>query len=270
MKKLHLTSPLIVLAMLAVTTGAYAQSDLSERVLSALEVTDQRIEQAQMLVADSGHEIAEHEVQNAVDLQARARSEFARDELRFALDLTLRAKERADRAIALVRGLPDPDRVKAQLERTMEMLERARDQIEECDNEQARAMIHIAEEMQKRAIRAGDEGRYLAALQLTTSARERILKALRMCRMEENVQESADRALRRSDEVISRARDRLTRAEDEGQKVEQARQALERAASVQERAYGEFQAEHYAASLRLTQSARASAYRAIRLLSGRP
>jgi len=269
MKNSPLHKLMIVIGLLVVASTAHAQDDLRDRVMTAIEMTDLRIEQAETLVTDSGNEPAASELSIAIDLQGRAKAEFGRGQLRFALDLTLRAMERANRVIALIRGLPDPERVKEQLERTMELLDRARDQIEECDQQRARAMLNIAGEMQKRAIRSAEEGRYLAALQLTTSARERALNALRLCRMEDNVAESSERALRRTDEIIVRAQDQLARAEEDGSLNERAKQALERAESLQERAQSEFHGEHFKASLRLTQSARAFAHRAIRLVNAR-
>jgi hypothetical protein len=123
--------------------------------------------------------------------------------------------------------------------------------------------MRVAIAMQKRAEAAVGESRYLAALQLTMSARERALRALRLCNLEENLQDAAERALRRTDQVISRAHDIVA---DRG--TERAREMLTRAEGVENEAHAQFRAEHYAASLRMTQSARTLAYRAIRLSGG--
>jgi hypothetical protein len=249
---------------LASTSGVATAQDLTrERVQAELDRTDQRIEQAEIVVSSSNNEIAESALNDALRIQAQAKSAFAGGQLRLALDLTYRARTLALRAIALVRGLPDPDRVLAQLERTREMLERARDRIEECNEDRARSMLRAAFEMQARAEGAARAEHFLAAFQLTVSARERALRALRLCNVEENLRESADRALHRSDEVIVQAKDRVS-----GNPSESARQALSRAIELQDRAYGEFRMDHPKASLRLTQSARAFAFRAIRLSHG--
>jgi hypothetical protein len=258
------------------TTGwglAIAQESLGERVRIELDRTDERIELAQSLVVGADSDQAELEVTAAVTLQAQARSVYeqaaiATGDLQVrlfneCLDLTLKARARADRAISLIRGLPDPERVLAQVERTRELLDRARDRIEECGNERARALVRVAVEMQARAELAVRDSRYLAALQLTLSARERTLRALRLCNMEENLRETAERALRRTDEVLGRARDLVA---ERG--TEQAREILMRAERVQSEAHAQFRAEHFEASLRLTQSARTLAYRAIRLSGG--
>lgn len=262
MKPLHRLRLLLPLAvMIAIPAAAVAQDVTRDRVQTALELTDRRIEQAEMLLAGSDNERARGEVDLAIGIQAQARTAFGGTQLVLSMRLTLEARVHADRAIAILRG-PNPDGVLAQLERTRELLDRARERIEECDQLRARAMIRTAFEMQVRAETAAREGRFLAALQLTMSARERAHRALRLCRMDENLQESADRALQRTDQLIERARDRV------GEGSEQARQALARSIELQGRAWIEFRAGHFEASLRLTQSARAFTHRAIRLTGG--
>lgn len=256
---------LAVLALLAVvTTAAPAAAQTREEVQLAIERTDDLIARAQEIVSGTDNQQALDELGFAVRLQADARTQFAAGRLGLALDLTRRARLRADRAIALVRGLPDPDRVLVQLERTRELLDRVRERIEECDAERARALLRAAVDMQGRAEASAREGRYLAALQLTLSARERALRALRICNLEDNLHEAAERGLTRTDELIARARDLL---QDRGN--EQARVVLERAIEVQADAWSQFRIENFEASLRLTQSARTFAHRAIRLTIAR-
>lgn len=257
-----LVRALTLLVTLALPAAALAQDHTPDRVQAALDLTDQRIERAQMLLAGSDHDRARSEVDLAVSLQAQARTAFGNSQLGLSMRLTLEARTHADRAIAMLRG-PNPDGVAAQLERTREMLERARDRVEECEQPRARTMIRAAFEMQARAELAAREGRYLAALQLTMSARERALRALRLCRLEENLEESAERALQRTDQLIDRARERV---EESG--IEAAAQALGRAVELEGRAWTEFRAGRFEASLRLTQSARAFAHRAVRLAGG--
>jgi hypothetical protein len=252
------------IAIACAFTPAHAQQPPTpDRVQYALDMTDRRIAQAEMLVAGSDNERAHFELNAAADTQGRAKSAFSASQLRIALGLTLEARGHADRAIAIVRGLPDPDRVLAQLQRTRELLERARDRIEECNIDRAHSLIQVAFAMQERAETAAANGRFLAALQLSMGARERGLRSLRMCHMEENIKDSAERALNRTDEVIARARGVAGVST-----ADEARRALSQAAEFQARAQGEFQNTHFDAALRLTQSARTLALRALRL-SGR-
>lgn len=239
---------------------ARAQDTGRDRVLVALEATDRRIEQAEAHVSSSDSPVAEAEVSAARDLQSRAREVFSTGLYPVAMRLTLDARRRADRAIALVRGLPDPDRVETQLERTRELIQRARERIEECDIDRAKGLIRAGAEMQSRAEEAVRSGRFLVALQLTMGARERAHRALRLCRIEENLQESAERALRRTDDLISRAQEQLSAGAGDA-----ARQSLARAVDLEAQARQDYVGGQFELALRRTQSARAFAYRALRL-----
>jgi hypothetical protein len=251
-----------VLGALGAASPAAAQD--ASRVQLELDRTDARIQQAETIVSGSDNAEARADLDLAISVQAQARSQFSSGHPRIAYELTLRARNLADQAIALVKGLPDPDVIRTQVERTREILERARDRINECDNDRAHALFGVAITMQQRAEDALLGSRYLAALQLTMSARERALRALRLCRMEENLQDAAERALQRTDEILSRARDAVAAHSDE-----RARTALTRASSLEDEARGQDRGGHYEACLRLTLSARAFAFRAIRFAGGR-
>lgn len=98
-----------------------------------------------------------------------------------AARLTLLARESAERAIQLGRGLPTRERLRGQWDCTREMLERAGPAVRECGDARASELLRMAVEMQERARIADEAGRPLAALQLTMGARERCLRALRLC-----------------------------------------------------------------------------------------
>jgi len=250
-----------LIAVAAFAAPALAQGDLTpDFVQHALERTDMRIEQAEAIVSGSDNELAHPQLPAAIDIQARARTAFAATELAISYRLTIEARGHADRAIAIIKNLPDPDRVRAQLERTRELLERARERIEECNNDRARSQLRMAFELQARAEEAATNGRYLVALQLTVNARERARNALRLCNMEENMQEAAERAIARTDVILSRAQNALEECSNEAGK-----ETLRRAVDLQSQAKDEFGAEHYRAALNLTLAARRAAYRAVRL-----
>lgn len=277
----HVQRILIAGLVSSITAWSSAHAECSEdqrlRIRRELETTDARIEQAAEIVGASPIEPARMELRAARESQDRARGEFSARRCRGALDLTMRARFHAARAIEISRGqgpppgpagppgLPDPRRVMIQTERTRELLERARDPIGECDDDRARAALREAFALQRRAEEALAQGRPLAAFQLTVSAREGGLRALRICHVEEDVHESADRALRRTDEILSRARDVVA---ERGRA--RARKPLQRAIALQERAWAEFRAEHVEASLRLTQAARSLALGLLRGPGGTP
>jgi hypothetical protein len=248
---------LLLLLVLPATSRAQETVD---RVQNEIARTDQRIERARAVVTGTSSATALAEVDHAVELQAGARSALAQGKLRIALDMTLRARAAADRAIAIVNGLPDPDRVLSQLERTRDMLERARGRIEECNQDRARALLQTAGDMQKRAEDSAHSGHYLAALQLTMGARERVQRALRQCRVADDAHDGTQHALQRTDEVIQGAQERLGQGPPP-----RARALLERAVETQARAQQEYRGERLDAALRLTLSARAFAVRAARV-----
>lgn len=252
------------LAVPAFTGIAGAQTLLTpERLQEALERTDQRIETAAALVADADNAQAETELGASRGLQSQARTESGAGHPRIAMDLTLRARSRADRAISLVNGLPDPDRVVAQVERTREALDRARERIQGCNQEPPRELLRIAEQMQVRAEAAARESRFLAALQMTLGARDRVTRALRMCRMEEDAESAATRAMQRTDQWITRAR-----AAIQGNDA-RAAELVARAEGLQNQAQSQFQSRNFEAALRITTNAGALARRAARLAERR-
>ena len=253
----------MTLGLAAIGLIPAAQAGPQEALRAELERTDRLIGQAQASVSGPNIEAARFELDLALRIQAQARAALAEERFRIALDLTLRARSRALRVIAFVRGLPDPERVLEQLGHSQEMLRRSRDRIEHCDDDRAHALLGAAFEMQRRAAGAARAERFLAALQLTMSARERALRALRRCHLDEDPRESAGRALRRTDELIARAQLQVSESASEP-----ARRMLSRAFELQDQAHGEFRLDHQDASLRLTQSARALAFRALRLSRG--
>jgi hypothetical protein len=264
---MRLPVPILVVlsCLLARAPGlAHAQSLLTpERVQEALERTDQRIETAAAVVTGDDHPQAGTELEAARGLQAQARTEFSATHLQVAMDLTLRARARADRAVALVKGLPDPDRVLNQLERTRDVLDRVRGHIQDCNQDSARSLLSVADEMQLRAEAAARESRFLAALQLTLGARDRVMLVRRMCRMEEDVESVATHALQRTDEWIRRAR-----AASQGG-APRAAELLTRAEGLQTQAQAQFLNRNFEAALRLTTNAGALARRAARLAERR-
>jgi hypothetical protein len=254
----------VMVSLLLFGAVAPAMAQDGSRVQIEINRTDERIAQAQTLVGGSPNERAQFALTQAVNLQAEAKRVYSQSQFPMALRLTLDARGRAEVAIATVQGLPDPDRVQAQVERTGELLQRARDRIEECAEDRARAMLRGAVELQGRAEEALATQRSLAALRLTMSARERGWRALRICNVHEDLESNADRAIRRTDEILDRARQVVADHENA-----RARGALDQATDLQRRAQTEFRAGHQDAALRLTQSSRTAAYRAIRLAGGR-
>ncbi len=230
------------------------------RVRDAVDQTDRRIQHARdLLAASSGNATAAGEVDQAVGLQAIARQALNDGRLAAAGRATMDARIHADRAIALLQGLPDPGRVQEQLARTREMLDRARDRLSGCELPAVRELMRTAIDMQTRAEQAYSETRYLAALQLTMSARERALRAQQLCNAGDSLEESVSQALQRTDDILARAHEVIGPSGNE-----RAARLLESADSLQARARSEAQASHPRVALRFTRMAREQAERAMR------
>ena len=254
-------SALLVMSLfvgLVAAVPASAQGDL-QRLSDALELTDRRIQLAKDLLAASPNHQAAAEVDMAVALQTSARAAFAEGRYGAAGRATFDARIHADRAIALLRGLPDPGRVDEQLQRTRELLDRARDRLANCTVPMARDLLRVALDMQARAEMSYRETRYLAALQLTMSARERAHRALQLCNATESLEESVGAALQRTDEVLAHAHEIVDPSGND-----RARRLLSNADSLQARAHAEADAGHLRLALRLTREAREQAVRAER------
>lgn len=237
-----------------------------QRLRDEIERTEVRIQHARDLLLNSApNPQASAEVDQAVALQRIARDAFAQSRFAAAARATMDARIHADRAIAMLQGLPDPGRVQDQLQRTREMLDRARDRLANCDIPAAREMLRIANDMQTRAEQAYRETRYLGALQLTMSARERALRAQELCKASDSLEESVNNALQRTDDQLGHAREVV-----EARGNERARRLLENAQSLQTRARAEADASRARPALRLTRMAREQAERAIRESSRGP
>ncbi|MFM8559936.1 MAG: hypothetical protein ACKOC6_10115, partial [bacterium] len=165
----------LALVLLALVVGGPALAQLPpppppggdpQRLRDEIERTERRIQQARDLgAAAPANEVASAELERAVTLQGIARTAYADARYAMAGRATMEARIPAYRAIALVQGLPDPGRVQDQMQRTREMLERARDRLARCEQPAAREVLRTALDMQSRAEAAYAETRYLAALQ---------------------------------------------------------------------------------------------------------
>jgi hypothetical protein len=240
-----------------------AQRSPADRLDNALAVTDSRIEAAAAQLRDTPHPEAQLALERAQALQFQAREVVQRGgPPRRAGNLTMRARSQAERAIAIMRGLPDADRVQGQLERTHAMLESARARVAGCDDRSVRDLLHEADDVQRRAEAAAGEGRPLAALQLTFAARERGQEALRRCRVQDDPADRAGRALEATDSLIARAR-----AIPDG--AGSPRDMLDRADALQAQARDAYRAGRFPLALRLATDAGALARRAARLSDSR-
>src|ERR1044072_8467044 len=197
--------PMILALVVGALAAQPARAQLTldpQRVQDAIDVTDRRIQQARDLLAGAPNPQAAAEAAQAVSLQAIAKQNFARGFYGAAARATFDARTHADRAIAILQGLPDPVRVQDQLARTRELLDRARDRLSHCELPVVRDMLRTAIDMQARAELAYSETRYRAALPLPLSAAAR-----RRSNGERCLNETVNNGLKRRDATLPRAQE---------------------------------------------------------------
>ncbi len=248
----------------AAAAHAQLSPELRARVDDAIRLTDSRITDAQDHLASCQQQDAASNLQFALSLQSQAKQRFTTAtvdmDLRIALDLTGRARYRAENAMRLARCCLEHDRIVAQLERTRGQIERARERAENCGNDQARALLRAAADQQRQAEVALSEGRCLIGLQFSLSARDKALRALRLCGFDERIEDRVQQFLYETDNRIERAR-----ATVQENPNDRAQQAMDTATELQSRAYGQYRDGRFEASMRLSRSARDAAERAQRL-----
>jgi hypothetical protein len=196
-----------VLAFLALAAWApWAAAQTATDVLAALDRTDQVIARADALLIASPNQLALDYLDQAKEFQARARSAYVAGLASDALRLTDVARRRAFAAIGLVQQAGSTGFLQFAIERTDALLDRIAPFLSDCPNEQAARLFTTALDLQRRAKDALATGRPRVALSMTTDARGRATRALRLA--EASCGETSDRAQRaveRTDQLLDDA-----------------------------------------------------------------
>ncbi|MFN8178193.1 MAG: hypothetical protein U0167_09700 [bacterium] len=138
------------------------------------------------------------------------------------------------------------DRVRRELERTDEGLERAAAVVKEGDSARARDVLDRATAVQTDAWGNFHGARLVVATRLTLEARAMAARAVSLAREDSSVRERAQREMDRAAQMISRARD-----ESGEHPSAQAPPLLDDAGSLLDRAHATFGEQHFVAALRL-------------------
>lgn len=170
----------VVFAGIIPATGpeALAQSTGDLATLEReLEATDMIIHRAAEMARDAGNVQAAELVKKAVETQAQARHSFASNNLAGVRILTMAARKMAQRAIALMHS-PDGrgDRVQAELERTDELLSRAREHLDPASPESAHSFLTAAQHQQEKAWQLFRSNELRPALRMTLQVRNMLKK----------------------------------------------------------------------------------------------
>ncbi|KPL17664.1 MAG: hypothetical protein AMJ92_11425 [candidate division Zixibacteria bacterium SM23_81] len=157
------------------------QEDMGqERVGRELDRSDRLIDKARSLIEESGHEKARALLDRGVQTQIRAREFFDEGKYEVAHQLTLKAREFVVRAVGMVEGPIDPERVKRTIGATDGLMEGVRPIIMESQDREAVQLFLSAENHQDKAKGLLATQRYKLALAQTKIARRLVDKALEL------------------------------------------------------------------------------------------
>jgi hypothetical protein len=189
--------------------------------------------------------------------QATARQEFDRQHLRLALKFTFAARLHAWAAFKLVRRNADPEKLKAELDRTYDLLERVKEPVEASGNERARQLLQKAGNWQEQARTAYGNRLWGQTLKFTLAARDLALRAWELARGSTTLP-LVERALGETDQLLDAWSDELRQSDQD-----QVRTLLEQAIDQQARARQSFNDRDLKTALQATTLARKFLNRAL-------
>ncbi|MCK4236951.1 MAG: hypothetical protein KAX38_07510, partial [Candidatus Krumholzibacteria bacterium] len=226
--------PLITTLMLHAISVS-AQNIDSERVKSAIEVTNGIIEKADEVIGESRSQKARLTLAKAKEIQAKAIiASCVAEAYGWALKLTLEARKEAYHALGLARLEAKAEaRLSRVAEETLEHISRARDLIIEGDL-RVRHPIKLIEEarnlLEKSRLNA-HQYRYQLALKLAENALQRAIRAEQQVRRAQVLKEMTERRLALLEKLINRANERVRETENRQARarLRMANEQLERA-----------------------------------------
>lgn len=243
---------------LGLTLAARAQAkkafDLVElkpdRVQAELERTDEVLSELGPGVRRSEEPKVRELWRMAENEQATARQEFDRQHYRLALKFTFAARLHAWSAFKLVRRNADPEKLKAELDRTDDLLERVKEPVEASGNERARQLLQKAGNWQEQARTAFGNRLWGQTLKFTLAARDLALRAWELARGSTTLP-LVERALGETDQLLDTWSDELRQSDQT-----QATTLLDQAIDQQARARQSFNDRDLKTALQATTLAR--------------
>jgi uncharacterized protein YdcH (DUF465 family) len=216
---------------------------------------------------DVGPLVIRSGIPKAIELWKMADGELAsaKEELRkghygLALKFGIAAREHAWSAFQFIRKNADPDKVKAELERTDDLIKRVSEQVKLVSTERIQQLLKKAVSLQEQARTALNERRFGPALKLTWAARDLILRAWENAKGGGNAS-LVERAIAETDQLIKNWSDDIRNDSNA-----EAQQLLEQALTHQDQAHQHFEAKEFKAAFQETSLARRLLNRAIELI----
>jgi hypothetical protein len=147
----------------------------------------------------------------------------------------------------------DAPRAREALERTDEVIDSAKDAIEESRSQKARLTLDVAEGLQTKAWSSYRGNEYRMALKLTAKAREEAWHALALARSDQQFEQNNNRVAEETRDRLARLRDRMI---ESGVRDEQAMKLMEQARNLLEKSHLNAQQLRYQLALKLAGNAR--------------
>lgn len=148
-------------------------------------------------------------------------------------------------------GQSQRDDVRAKLEQTDRLLDRARDVVAQMGGPKAHEMLRVGEHLQRQAWEAFHKGQLRIAEKLTEAARKNLTDLLASFRQGEDNVNEVERQLEHTDHALQDVRDRLGPNAGMGRM-----RRLESAVDMQRRAWDLFRQQHLRPALNMTLQAR--------------
>lgn len=242
------TITVTVILLLSLVSFVSAQTGMRDRdrVRAELERTDQIIERARELIANSNYAGARIALEASVKLQNEAWEAFdnarINRELAIAKRLTLQARQQARRAVSSGHAAEDNvSALQSKLERTTEMLSKARSMGGGFSNPRYQSVLDAAADLLDRAWEMYRDGQYRAALKLVNQAEETARKVVNASQQQQQRLGQLDRQAELIRDGLDRIESSLTECQSEvaGKLMEQAREAYRLAVQLRgENRYG--------------------------------
>jgi len=231
-----------------------------EKVKGELIKTQQVMDELGPLVLKSNEPRALEFWKMAQGEQTSAEEQLRNQRYGLALKFTFAARLHIRSAWQIVRNLIDPDKVKTELERTDELIERVREIVKSSPDERARQLLDKVQTLQEQAWTAFDNRLPGLALKYTIASRDLIIRAWEKVRGAANPA-LVERALAETDKLIEDWAPRINQSDST-----EATSLLEQAQRLQTSARESYQAGKLKPAFTATCQARRLVQRAIELV----
>jgi hypothetical protein len=244
---------MIISVFFAILFFTTASGQSRDQVTGDLEETDRIIERADEVVKETGSEIGLSYLEHARELQGRAWEAHRGEAYGMSRKLTFAAREQAQKAIGAVQVSDyNAATVGRQIERTDDLLSRARDKVGQTGSQKAVSLLESAIKTQIEAKEFFRGNSLRIALKATLKARESAAQAVDIAGSDRYNAYLVERELHRTDELIAKAADIGEELGSNGV----IRGLLENAREMQSQAYVSYRSDNMRTAMNKTSRAR--------------